>query len=266
MISEIFSTSFLFSIAIIIILVGGLFAYFNHRFSEQNHKMQSMLGLVSTMAEEMQYFRSKLNSRPDEHNRMPDADIIQFIPNFLGGKVNGHRKVEDTDLIEVSDSESVDEDDECDSDGEEETDDEEECDSDLECDSIEDDESSDAEGEEEEGEEEGEEGERKIISIDLGINNEFVIESEDINLNEANDEANEDINEIKSVNLEDIDMSLKSISIDGFSDTNFSNNKGKGEYKKLSLSKLRDVVIEKGLVIDSSKLKKNELLKMLGDE
>ena len=63
MVSEIFSTSFLVSIAVCLILVGGLFAYFNYRFSEQNHKMQSMLGLVSTMAEEMQYFRSKLSGR-----------------------------------------------------------------------------------------------------------------------------------------------------------------------------------------------------------
>ena len=266
MIAEIFSTSFLFSIAIIIILVGGLFAYFNHRFSEQNHKMQSMLGLVSTMAEEMQYFRSKLNNRPDEYNRMPDADIIQFIPNFLGGR----GKVEDTDLIEVSDSESVDEedeeDDDCDSDLECDSDDEDsdlECDSDdSECDSIDEDINSDDEEVEEINNEEENEGERKIISIDLGINNEFMIESEDINVNEAN----EDINEAKSVNLEDIDMSLKSISIDGFSDISFSNNKGKGEYKKLSLNKLREVVVEKGLVVDSSKLKKNELLKMLGDE
>ena len=61
--SEIFSTSFLFSIAVVIILVGGLFAYFNHRLSAQNHKISSMMGLVSTMAEEMQYFRSKLSGR-----------------------------------------------------------------------------------------------------------------------------------------------------------------------------------------------------------
>jgi hypothetical protein len=263
MIAEIFSTSFLFSIAIIIILVGGLFAYFNHRFSEQNHKMQSMLGLVSTMAEEMQYFRSKLTSRPDEHNRMPDADIIQFIPNFFGG--NGNGRVEKTDLIEVSDSESVDEEDD-----EYESECESECDSvaSLEIDDDDDDDDDDDSIDSECESIEEVEAERKIISIDLGINNEFVIDSEDINLNE---EINEDTNEettgeIKSVNLEDIDMSLKSISIDGFSDVSFSNNKGKGEYKKLSLNKLREVVVEKGLVIDSSKLKKNELLKMLGEE
>ena len=61
--SEICSSSFLFSVAIIIILVGGLFAYFNHRFSIQNHKISSMMGLVTTMAEEMQYFRSRISDK-----------------------------------------------------------------------------------------------------------------------------------------------------------------------------------------------------------
>ena len=60
-ISDIFSTSFLFSIAIIIILVGCIFAYVSYRMSEQDHKLNSMIGLVSTMAEESQFFRSKLN-------------------------------------------------------------------------------------------------------------------------------------------------------------------------------------------------------------
>jgi hypothetical protein len=38
------------------------------------------------------------------------------------------------------------------------------------------------------------------------------------------------------------------------------------DYKKQSLSKLRSVVVEKGMVSDSSKLKKHELLKLLGIE
>ena len=38
------------------------------------------------------------------------------------------------------------------------------------------------------------------------------------------------------------------------------------DYKKMTLNKLRSVVIEKELVADSSKLKKNELLKLLGVE
>ena len=38
------------------------------------------------------------------------------------------------------------------------------------------------------------------------------------------------------------------------------------DYKKLSLTKLRSIVVEKALSQDSSKLKKNELLKLLGVE
>jgi hypothetical protein len=60
-VSELFSTSFLFSISIIVILIGCIFAYVSYRIAEQDHKLNSMLGLVSTMAEESQFFRSKLN-------------------------------------------------------------------------------------------------------------------------------------------------------------------------------------------------------------
>ena len=38
------------------------------------------------------------------------------------------------------------------------------------------------------------------------------------------------------------------------------------DYKKLSLPKLRSIVSEKGLASDTSKLKKNELLNLLGCE
>ena len=38
------------------------------------------------------------------------------------------------------------------------------------------------------------------------------------------------------------------------------------DYKKFSLNKLKSLAMEKGLTKDSSKLKKNELLKLLGDK
>ena len=38
------------------------------------------------------------------------------------------------------------------------------------------------------------------------------------------------------------------------------------DYKKMAIPKLRSIVAEKGLSSDSSKLKKNELLKLLGVE
>ena len=262
MISEIFSTSFLFSIAIIIILVGGLFAYFNHRFSEQNHKMQSMLGLVSTMAEEMQYFRSKINTRPV--SQMPDIDKIQFIPNFLGG--NG-QILENTntvdDLIEVSDSDSDDDDSDNDSDDDSDNDSDLEEESDLE-------DIPDLESDLEDLEDLDKSNTRKIISIDLGVNNDndnsFVIESEDIDINnnDTNNKTNSLDMSIDETNLADFDSSLKSILMDDI--TSISTNKDKDDFKKMSLTKLRELVSSRGLVVDSSRLKKNELLKLLGEE
>jgi hypothetical protein len=42
-------------------------------------------------------------------------------------------------------------------------------------------------------------------------------------------------------------------------------NKNVNDYKKMSINKLREVVIEKELITDASKLKKPELLKLLED-
>ena len=40
----------------------------------------------------------------------------------------------------------------------------------------------------------------------------------------------------------------------------------KPDYKKMSLTKLKEVIVEKGIVTDASKLKKNDILKLLGVE
>ena len=58
-------------------------------------------------------------------------------------------------------------------------------------------------------------------------------------------------------------LNLKSIDISSLEEIK---NSDIIDYKKFTLSKLRSVVVEKELVSDSSKLKKNELLKLLGAE
>ena len=251
MISEIFSTSFLFSIAVIIIAAGGLFAYFNYRLSEHNHKMQAMMGLVSTMADEMQYFRSKIHNSPVLNDNNTDNTNINthVVPNFLGGAIN------EDDLIEVSDSDA-DEEESSDIDSDSDSDASSDADSNLE----------DLEDLEDLDDLEDDDNSVKIITIDidLGAGNEMPIESENIEETETEHDKNDSI-DLNLSNLEeelDLDLSLKSISID----TNVSMNKEKDDYKKMSLNKLRDLVCEKGLVKDSSKLKKNELLKLLGVE
>ena len=58
---------------------------------------------------------------------------------------------------------------------------------------------------------------------------------------------------------------LKSINISNLEEQVEKKNKNIEviDYKKLSLNKLKSIVLEKGLVTDSSKLKKHELLKLL---
>ena len=58
-------------------------------------------------------------------------------------------------------------------------------------------------------------------------------------------------------------LNLKSINISSLEEVK---NSDSIDYKKFTLSKLRSIVVEKELVVDSSKLKKNELLKLLGAE
>ena len=102
-INEIFSASFLFSIAIIIILIGGIFAYVSYRMGEQDHKLNSMIGLITTIAEEMQFFRSKLQrlqSIVEPKSDIPVVDQIQYASQ-LGGT---------QDLIDVSDDDVSDDD------------------------------------------------------------------------------------------------------------------------------------------------------------
>jgi hypothetical protein len=263
--SEICSSSFLFSVAIIIILVGGLFAYFNHRFSVQNHKISSMMGLVTTMAEEMQYFRSRINDKSAQDTNT-NVDQIHVIPQFLGGQSDLNN------LIEVSDDEESDDESDEESESDEEESDEEESDE----------EESDEEESDEESDEESESGNQvKNISIDLGneididLDNEFINVSESIEENVSNGDTktinlSEDISsfEISSKTLEnihDIDISIK-LTNDYADSTSSAIDKDKIDYKKMSINKLREVAVEKGLVVDASKLKKNDILKLLGAE
>ena len=56
--------------------------------------------------------------------------------------------------------------------------------------------------------------------------------------------------------------------VTGYSNKKHPHNEDSIEYKKLQLPKLRSIVVEKGLTtnLEASKLKKPEILKLLGAE
>ena len=88
-IGDLFSTSFLFSIAIIIILIGGLFAYVSYRMAEQDHKLTSMVNLVSILAQDLQVVRTNVISLHKQ-----ETPKVEYSSQMMGGA---------SDLIIVSD-------------------------------------------------------------------------------------------------------------------------------------------------------------------
>jgi hypothetical protein len=130
---DIFNVSFLFSIGIIVILIGGIFTYVSYRMSEQDHKLSSMLGLVVSLANDLQQVKD--TNRPVKLDENMD---IQYASDMMGGQSINN-------IINVSDGGYDDEDEN------EEYDDleGEETDDDLEVEDLEGD---DLEGEDLEGE------------------------------------------------------------------------------------------------------------------
>jgi len=278
-ISDLFSTSFLFSIAIIVILIGGIFAYVSYRMAEQDHKLNSMLGVITAMADELRFFRSRLTDIKNSSNSK-DNEFENTIKQE--GGIN-------KDLINVSDDEDEDEEEYTNaSTVNNSTDDDDEDNENVE-DDEDDDDDDDVDVDDVDEDNVEEDTQIKLLNIDLIPEEVEVPHIEDFNIEELNlnDEIADSNNthlkeEIKTIHIsdlgnlsshnndileedyEEITESNKNILL--IDETNTDENKNKHEYKKLSLNKLREVVIEKGLISDASKLKKNEILKLLGIE
>jgi hypothetical protein len=269
--SDIFSLSFFVYLGITILIVALVVVYFESKMREQNHVINNMVLLTKTLVEEMNAvkFESYNNSRNIEiQQEMP----IEYSKPF-------------SSKIDVSDDESDEEyDDEEDLD--EEDLDEEEFDVDDETvdESIHDIQDID--------DDKSTEHSTKIIKIE---NNDYSIaDSLSECLDEFDEEPSDDIiNEIVGDDIPEINehyikkmldikcdtivdehSDLKTISILGDLESKEETKEEQptsGEnidYKKLQLAKLRSIIIEKELAssADANKMKKHELLKLLGIE
>jgi hypothetical protein len=271
---DLFNPSFLMFLGILVLVVALLVVYFESKFREQNHKIASMLSIVSSVAEELNNMRGAINLVGGSINNDNSPNIIELNSSFNSN--SNFEQIKRMDLIEVSDDE---EDDESVEDLEEEDLEEE----DLEEDSVDEDSIDEEEDSEEEDDDfvEADLEEVKDIkvlklsvsgtNINLDINHE---EIDDLHNDEEiddlhNDEEiefddNESIVSIDATSIHDIKIAnfdLKSISFD----TNLEekNQMNSSEYKKLSANKLKNIAIEKGLTTKSSKLSKQELLILL---
>ena len=275
-ITDFFSISFLFSIAIIIFLTGCIYAYINFKMSEQDHKLSSMVNLVSILAQDLHFVKNKINnSQNDEPN------VLQYSSQLVGGE-------NISSLIDVSDNEdeNENEDEDEDEDEDEEDDNEDEYDNEDEDENEDQDENDNLDFTCENTEEH-----IKLLNLSLAndnIDNNFQFEelnnysdSADVKkIYFINDEENENENDneigkeeniveeegvtSETNNINDDLQFLKNVSISDLGD--IQDLTAKTEYKKMSTNKLREVVVSKGIITDASKLKKNEILKLLGDE
>jgi hypothetical protein len=255
--ADLFNPTFLMFLGILVLVVALVVVYFESKMRDQNHKIASMLSLVSTLAEDMNGVKMGLNQLAV--TRMGGSFPQNFEQPLEKSRVPFNQE---TKLIEVSDGE----------------DDEDEDDDDYDDDIDEDDDN--------ESDEESNHDVVKVFKIDMNSQNQYEdslsgnnLELDD--LDEELDELDDELSEVESLSSKSSKLSnkleetvygetlqeplnisdLKTISIN-LEDPHPDSL----DYKKLSLPKLRSIVSEKGLATDASKLKKNELLKLLGVE
>lgn len=245
--SEIFSTSFLFSTTIIIILIGCLFAYVSYRMAEQDKQTNSMINIVRNMADEIQLLRDNLNKNQS-------LNVFQ----------NGGAEFKDSSLISVSD----DQDNDIDESQYEYTDDEDE----------EGDDSDDEDGSEEEGEDDMDEvelipsdkhidmdtddivsGSISILNLDHGAD---VTRTVILNTDPAAAPTSTTAS-TKTISLMEISDDMESIMSDDTDAPPPIAEIPKQDYKKMAVQQLRNIISASQPDLDVSKINKNELLKLL---
>ena len=262
--ADLFSPTFLMFLGILVLVVALLVVYFESKMRDQNHKIASMLSLVSTLAEDMNGVKMGLNQLAV--TRMGES----FPQNFEQPLENSRVPYkQETKLIEVSDGEDDDDDDE-----EEE---EEEDDYDDDCEDIDGD---DIDSEDDESKHDV----VKVLKMNITADDfENLSENNKLELDDLDDldELDDELSEVQSLSSKSSKLSdkleetvygktfqepLNSSDLKTISINLEEPHPDSLDYKKLSLPKLRSIVSDKGLASDASKLKKNELLKLLGAE
>ena len=280
-IKDIFNTQFFVILGVVLLLVTCLVLYVEQKFKAYDHKMSSMLSLVSSLAEEMDIFKNNRNHNGGQS--VTQTEIQTEINNL-------NTDLEESKLIDVSDEEDN-------AESDYESDDDNNLDSDSDTGSDTDSES--------DMESVDDVNEPKVVNThDLGSNENEIItitKLEDLQSNDIIDLVEEvnhteekyDLDELDE--LEDLDNSLDSSNdlddlddIEAIGETNVVEeldddeieetnvveelddldieeiNDDAVDYNKLSVAKLKEIALEKTLISNTSnKLKKAELLKLL---
>ena len=280
--TDLFNPTFLMFLGILVLVVALLVVYFESKFREQNHKISSMLSLVSSLAEELNGTKMVIQHLSMRGGVQPqNFQQEQNLSNFHDLEENFVQNTNNTKLIQVSDDEN--------SDSESETsDNNSESDDSVEILDDDDNENNVKEMDDESVSsvnsviEIGEHNDIKILKLNITKQNddesdksedEQNLDFDDLDDLENLSESSESLSIKDEIHLEELtevnetkDDNIKSMDLKSINITLEETKHESLDYKKMGLPKLRSVVTEKGLTSDASKLKKNELLKLLGIE
>ena len=285
--TDIFTPSIVFSLAISLLFVGLLAIYVLQKISQQNHKISSMVDLISTFSNEQAMLRNYIQASqapqaPQASQASQASQSSQASPVInddkiltVGGDSSRSISLKTTEnIITVSDNETNntddastdnDDDDDDDEDSEDHDDDsdKDEDDSDKdEDDSDKDDDDSDKdEDDSDKDEDDKDEDDKEDVEIaPFDELEELEISKTDTNntdFSELEIVADVETDNIKVLNI-DIDMSFEKQNDHGEEDVTM-------DYKKASVSTLRSIAVKRGLVTadDSMRIKKADLVKLL---
>jgi len=258
--TELFTPTFFTFLGILLLTVALVVIYFENKMRDQNHKIASMLSLVSTLAEDINRVKMGMNHLAMTAIGGSSQDQLNtaFISNENKITVSDDEGDSDDDASEIDEELS---DNEQDDDSESETG--TETDSDASShDDI------------------------KVLKLNIcneeqNLDNEDIDETLDLDAMDENDdledlddnlsELHSEISHISDIEekLENHDETIVNLSASDLKTISINLEEtlpDSLDFKKLPLPKLRSIVAEKGLASDASKLKKNELLKLLESE
>jgi len=253
--TELFNPSFFMLLGILLLALSFLIFYFENKAREQNHKINSMFSLVSSITEELNNANMRIHYLI-QGNQSGSFSNIHSV-SIPSNTYSNENKIEVSDG-EDDDEDEDDEDDEDDDEDEDEDDDEDENededdDTDCEEDDIDDDKTY----------YQGTSNKEKPVIPTL---EELSDLDEDDSMNGLEEqEEEEDKKETRTLtihneNKESLEEQIKSIhiSLDKINEP--------VDYKKLSVQQLKNLVVQKSLVAfeEANRMKKGELHKLLG--
>ena len=279
--TDLFNPTFFMFLGILLLAIAIVVVYFESKSREQNHKIASMLSIVSTLAEDMDGVKMRVHhlstNQDGGNNLQPFSQHVNSSLEETGAYLFQNNN---DNLINVSDDES---------------DDDESDDGESDDDESDDDESDD--GATDDGETDGEDNHAniKILKVDdindidcEEIDSEEIdseeIDSEEIDCEEIDSEEIDILEELNEMEDPEGDSSNNKSVLELLSTPNDDSNVNilatdlktininleepltdSQDYKKFAIPKLRSLVAEKNLSSSSdvSKLKKWELIKLL---